>query len=151
MSTEDLAIIEAGFVAPNRAAAFLAARNETVADWEGVCGELANEIIGPDDDIIHVEGEIAWRYHMAALIGGLIHDAWCEGGALPLADWLSKMFGAAEVTVALNGDDIYTGPADEFSLPPQPLALDPDWLADKRQECADDETHAEMIRREGEE
>jgi hypothetical protein len=51
---------------------------------------------------------------MVPLIAGLIHDAWCEGPALPLAEWLTKMFADATVTVALHGDDIYAGPADAF-------------------------------------
>lgn len=98
----------------NRAKSFLTARGETVEDWDGICGELANAIIGPDDDLIYVEGNIAWRYHIVAFIGGLIHYAWCEGPALPPHEWLAKMFDDAVVTVALNGDDIYTGPANEF-------------------------------------
>lgn len=98
----------------NLAAKYLHEHGETVADWDGVCGELADAIIGPDDDIIYVEGEIGWRYHMVPLIGGLIHDAWCDGDALPLAGWLAKMFGDSWVTVAQNGDDFYEGPASEF-------------------------------------
>jgi hypothetical protein len=99
---------------PNLAHEFLRGRGETVGDWDGVCGELANELVGPEDSIIWVGGDIQWRYHMVPLIGGLIHDAWCEGDALPLAEWLAKMFGDSCVTVAQNGDDFYEGPADEF-------------------------------------
>jgi hypothetical protein len=98
----------------NLAAKYLRKHGETVEDWDGVCGELADAIIGPDDDIIYVEGEIGWRFHMVPLVGGLIHDAWCEGDALPLRDWLAKMFGASWVEVSQNGDAFYEGLANEF-------------------------------------
>ena len=98
----------------NLAAKYLREHGETVEDWDGVCGELADRIIGPDDDIIYVEGEIGWRFHMVPLIGGLIHDAWCEGDALPLTEWLAKMFGPAWVEISLNGDTFYEGRASEF-------------------------------------
>lgn len=99
---------------PNLAQKFLRDRGETIEDWDGVCGELADAIIGPNDDIIYVEGEIPWRYHMVPLIGGLIHDAWCEGDALPLTDWLAKMFGDSWVEVSRNGEVFYEGSANEF-------------------------------------
>ena len=98
----------------NLAQKFLRDRGETIEDWDGVCGELADAIIGPNDDIIYVEGEIPWRYHMVPLIGGLIHDAWCEGDALPLTDWLAKMFGDSWVEVSRNGDLFFEGHANEF-------------------------------------
>jgi len=103
---------------PNLATKYLAAHGETVADWDGACGELANKIIGPEDDILYVEGAIAWRYHMVPLIRGFVHDAWCEGDALPPRVWLEKMFGNAQVEVSLNGETIYAGPADKFQNRP---------------------------------
>jgi hypothetical protein len=100
----------------NLALQYLRRNGQTVADWSGACGELADKI-GTDGDIIHVElpEEFNWRYHMVPLIDGLIHDAWCPGDALPLKEWLAKMWGDAWVTVSKNGDDIYDGPADEFN------------------------------------
>lgn len=103
---------------PNLATEFLKTHGETTADWDGDCGGLADKLIGPDDSILYVEGdEIRWRYHMVPLIKGLVHDAWCDGPALPVPEWLSKMFGDAQITLALNGDDIYSGPANQFNLP----------------------------------
>jgi hypothetical protein len=94
----------------NLATEYLAAKQETVADWDGVCGELANAIFSDGDHIIYVEGDIRWTYHMALFRDGLVHDAWCEGDALPLREWLLKMFGGdAEVEVSLDGADIYSG------------------------------------------
>lgn len=95
---------------------YLADRGETTADWDGLCGELADRVIGPRDQILYVEGDIPWRYHMVPLIAGLVHDAWCPGEALPPRAWLRQMFGdGAWVVVALNGDDIYEGPAAGYS------------------------------------
>jgi len=99
----------------HKARAFLEARGETTDDWEGTCGELANEIVRPDDDIIYVEGCARWRFHMVPLIDGLIHDAWCEGPPLPIAEWLAKMFWGEEIELSLNGETIYTGTAHEYS------------------------------------
>lgn len=99
---------------PNLAAKYLADHGETVADWDGICGELASAVMRPGDSLLYVEGDIAWRFHIAPLMDGLVHDAWCEGDALPPREWLTKMFGDAEVEVSLNGDTIYAGPASEF-------------------------------------
>jgi hypothetical protein len=101
--------------AENLATKYLREHGETVADWDGICGELASAVMGVADDLLYVEGEIAWRYHMAPLICGLVHDAWCEGDALPPREWLEKMFGEADVEVSLNGDTIYRGAASAFS------------------------------------
>lgn len=101
---------------PNLAAAFLVSRGETVEDWDGVCGELADAVISPNDHIVHVEPACLWRFHMVPLIGGLVHDAWCAGPAIPINEWLIRLCGCDDVTVAIDGVDIYSGPANEFSL-----------------------------------
>ncbi len=98
----------------NLAKKYLADHGETVADWDGICGELANAVIGPGDSLLYVEGDIQWRFHMVPLIGGMVHDAWCEGDALPPRDWLTKMFGDSHVEVSLNGDMSYEGRACDF-------------------------------------
>jgi hypothetical protein len=101
----------------NRATEYLKRHGETVADWEGNCGSLADKIQEHGDDMIWVEGAgIQWRYHMVVLSGGLIHDAWCDGDALPLPEWLAKMFGEEWVEVSKNGNDaFYEGPANKFT------------------------------------
>lgn len=99
----------------NRAKEFLRQRGETVADWDGICGELANAVMTEKDNVLWVEGDIQWRFHMVPLIDGLVHDAWCEREeALPVSEWLRVMFAAAEIELSLNGEVIYLGPADEF-------------------------------------
>ena len=103
----------------NLAKAHLIQHGQTVDDWEGVCGELANAVIGPDDDIIHVKflDPDWWDWHMVPLIGGLVHDAWCPSDEpLPVKDWLHLMFPGQAVEVSLNGDTVYTGDASEFDL-----------------------------------
>lgn len=99
----------------NLAAAYLRRHNETVEDWDGICGELADVISNPSDHIIYVEGDMGWKYHMAMVRKGLVHDAWCEGDALSLRQWLEEMFGInAWVVVAYDGEDIFAGLVRNF-------------------------------------
>src|SRR5215831_16352938 len=101
---------------PNLAARYLRTHHETVADWEGCCGELANQLLGPDDHMLYVECDTApWRYHMAMLRDGLVHDAWCKGPALTIHAWLVKMFGGeAEVDLAIDGETVFVGAARDY-------------------------------------
>lgn len=96
------------------ARAYLRSHGQTLEDWDGDCGGLADEVIGSNDHIIYVEPACLWRYHMVPLIAGLIHDAWCDGPPIPIKEWLIRLCGRDEVTVSLDGDDIYTGPANRF-------------------------------------
>jgi hypothetical protein len=103
----------------NHARQYLVDNNETLDDYEGCCGELANRVGGTDDPVLYVEGDAVfaagWDYHMVPLCEGLVHDAWCEGNALPPRAWLLKMFGAELlVEVSLNGETIFDGPCAEF-------------------------------------
>lgn len=99
----------------NLATEYLLAHNETVADYDGICGELANAIMRHEDHSLYVEGDIPWRYHMVCLRDGLVSDAWCEGDALPPREWLVKMFGTgAFVEVSLDGDTIFSGECQDF-------------------------------------
>lgn len=99
----------------NLATEYLRQNGQTIDDWDGICGELANEVMGPNDHILHVEPACLWQYHMVPLIDGLVHDAWCEGPAIPVKEWLIRLCGCDVVTVALNGMDIYHGPANAIS------------------------------------
>lgn len=112
-----------GYEIQNRATAYLDDENETTTDWDGVCGELADAIITPHDHILHVESpdnavlckQRWWAYHMVPLIDGLVHDAWCEGPARTIADWLVRMFPDTAVTLSVDGNDIWTGISNNFN------------------------------------
>jgi hypothetical protein len=87
----------------NLAKVYLEEHGETIDDWDGFCGDLADKVAAPFPDaaMIWVDGEIGhgWRFHMAPEIDGLIHDAWCPGDALPIEEWLATMFGDGWVEV----------------------------------------------------
>lgn len=102
----------------NLATAYLQSVGETVDDWDGVCGELASTIATKDgDSIVYIEGDIGWKYHMVMMREGVVHDAWCEAGALPLRNYLIEMFGElAWVEVTINGDDVFAGNVRDFLL-----------------------------------
>ncbi len=102
----------------NLARQFLESNGETTGDYDGNCGGLCDLVISADDDIIYVEGWLPndWTFHMVPLIKGLIHDAWCPGDALPLDEWLKKMFGDRAVEVSFNGDTFYHGRADKLEI-----------------------------------
>ena len=98
----------------NEATLFLDRRNETIEDWDGLCYALTEEMQQPDDHLVHVDGpgvmEVGWWYHMVIMRDDHIHDAWCPGDALPLSEWLIKMFGAdAHVEVMIDGDPVFEG------------------------------------------
>lgn len=116
-------LVESGPSRPNLARAYLEKAGETIEDWDGICGELADKVMGAGDDVLYVEGEIGWRYHMVPLIDGFVHDAWCPGDAIPPKAWLAKMFGDSSVEVSLNGDTVYTGLVSNFT---DKLVLNPD-------------------------
>lgn len=46
----------------NLASQYLREHNETIEDWDGLCGELANEICRSGDHILYVEGDIYGNY-----------------------------------------------------------------------------------------
>jgi len=100
----------------HRARQYLKRTNQSLDDYDGICGELANEVMGPNDHIVYVEPACLWRYHMVPFINGLIHDAWCDGPPIPIKEWLIKLCGHDDVTVTIDGEDIYTGPASSFKL-----------------------------------
>lgn len=115
----------------NLARELLEARGETVEDWDGQCGELGDLVLHAVDDpeasvlyvervhptkydLEHASGE-RWWWHMVPVVSGLVHDAWLDGPALPVSDYLAKAFGRQAVKVAKNGDDVYSGLAHQYN------------------------------------
>jgi hypothetical protein len=103
-----------GYLPVHRARQHLQDNGQTLDDWEGICGELANAVIGPNDHIVHVEPACLWKYHMVPIIDDLVHDAWCDGPPIPIKEWLIRLCDRDVVTVAIDGVDIYSGPAGDF-------------------------------------
>lgn len=108
------------------AAAYLRAQQETTEDWDGCCGSFADELLREADrgDLLYIEGDIPWTYHMAALIDGFVHDPWCEAGPVPLFDWLVITSGGGHVDLTINGEDVYSGSSTRFCLPCSPTFTD---------------------------
>lgn len=108
----------------NLAIDYLERHSETVDDWDGICGELANAILmergdRKTDHLIYIEGDIGDWYHMAPLCEGLVHDAWCPGDGRPLRDWLIEMYGEhAWIELTLDAVDIFAGHARDFIFEP---------------------------------
>lgn len=99
----------------NRATEYLNRHGQSLEDWEGFCGELADAVIGPNDHILYVEPACHWKWHMVPLINGLVHDAWRDGPATTIKEWLIGLCGRDVVTLAIDGKDIYSGPAELFA------------------------------------
>lgn len=108
----------------NLAREVLERNGETLEDYDGMCGELADQVfhlVGDDRRCasLYIEGLLlnaAWNYHMVALVDGLVHDAWLPGPPLPPAAWVAATAGGCPVTVSLNGEDVYTGNGDRFPV-----------------------------------
>jgi hypothetical protein len=100
----------------NLATQYLQSQGETVENWDGICGELASAIATRGDDhIVYVEGDIGWRYHMVMMRDGVVHDAWCDAGALHLRDWMVEMFGEqAWVELTIDAVDVFAGHVRDF-------------------------------------
>jgi len=90
----------------NRAREYLDSVGEPIAQYEGFCLELADEVLWFINDdsaqIIYLDApnggvlfptvsRSRWSYHAAVFLDGLVHDAWLEE-ALPVKDYLRKMF-----------------------------------------------------------
>ena len=68
----------------------------TLEDWEGLCGELVDELLHahPEGDILWVDNPIfGWRYHMALILDGRVHDPWYVDLVLPPDQYVEAAFG----------------------------------------------------------
>ncbi len=90
---------------------------ETVADYEGICGELADAVLhlvsasGDEDGqilYIDLEDHPEWRYHMVPIVDGLVHCAWFSDLMLPPKEYVKEAFPGLmvewSVTDAETGD-----------------------------------------------
>lgn len=108
----------------NLALYVLETQGETIEDYDGWCGDVAELVLKRyEGDMIYVDGpalnQYAWWYHMVPLIDGKIHDAWFaewqSPEPLPLTDWLVQMFGTEdEINVTIEGEDVYSGLPQNF-------------------------------------
>jgi hypothetical protein len=104
----------------NLARQYLSDHNETFADYEGICGELANAVQQSilNSHLIYVGGvgvfhTTAWTYHMAVMVNGIVHDAW-RNNPLPLKRWLLKFDCEWPIELTIDGEDVFEGTASEF-------------------------------------
>ncbi len=91
---------------PNLAVEFLEKEFESIDDYEGMCGELADGIIhwlGENRvSILHLEERSGglllrlngadWVFHMVPIIDGIVHDAWHPHLILPVAEYVERAF-----------------------------------------------------------
>jgi hypothetical protein len=97
--------------------AWLGRAGETVADYDDLCQDLAEEVsswlarIGRKHRILNIEsslalpitafyhgGERLWSYHAVILADGRIHDAWLGASAKP-KEYFSTVFGGQRLDV----------------------------------------------------
>lgn len=101
----------------NLALEVLSKTGASLEEYDGQCGELANEVITqfPDGDILYVHTKnfdiqhrcgISWRYHMVPIVNQHVHDAWLFDDALPIDQYLQVAYGEQEIIVAINGEDV---------------------------------------------
>ena len=77
---------------------------EGLEDYDGFCGELADAVLHrhPGAKILYIEpcckwtylnyGDDGWRYHMVAVVDGIVHDAWFPELLLPPEQYVEQAF-----------------------------------------------------------
>lgn len=95
---------------------FLRRSGGDIDEYDGFCGELVDGMIhwlGEDRvKILYIEGadgaEIIagtwrhWRYHMAPVIDGIVHDAWFPDMLLPPDEYVLKAFKDQHVVATIH-------------------------------------------------
>lgn len=106
----------------NLAREYLRSTGQTLRDFPGLCGELANEFqkATPNSQLVSVSGigvfdTTAWTYHTVVMIDGIVHDAW-RRRALPLKEWLEKFDCEWPIEISIDGVEVFEGLASEFIL-----------------------------------
>ena len=103
--------------AQNLALQLLEEQGESTDDYQGMCGELVDAIIhwlGEDRvSIMHVDSydddlvgpTVSWRYHMVAVIDGIVHDAWFPKIILPPVEYAKLAFPKQSLRLSFYGVD----------------------------------------------
>lgn len=104
----------------NLATQYLIDHNETRAEYDGLCGELANAVnkITPGSHIIAVSGlglfhTTGWNTHIVVMVDGMIHDAWRKNVS-SLERWLMKFDCEYQVELDVDGTTVFRGTASDF-------------------------------------
>lgn len=92
----------------NLALEFLKECNESLSDYESMCGELVDQLIHfygenrvqilyirpqSSEDAIETHAEpLGWQFHMVAMIDGVVHDPWYPELVLPPEEYVRAAF-----------------------------------------------------------
>lgn len=86
----------------------------TLDQFDGLCGELADEVLHeyPDAQLLYIEGRrslyiesvagYVWGYHMVPVIDGVVHDAWHPEAVLPVDEYIKRVFPTSELRTSLE-------------------------------------------------
>ena len=98
----------------NLALAYLEYKDESLDDYEGICGDLVDGMmrwIGEDRiRILYIKGDLEcqgleWSYHMVAVIDGLVHDAWFPSLPLPPEEYIKSAFPKIELEFSFPAEE----------------------------------------------
>lgn len=88
----------------------------TLDQFDGLCGELADEVLHkyPDAQLLYIEGSESiyikstagyiWTYHMVPVIDGLVHDAWHPELILSVDEYVKRVFPTSELRTSLYAE-----------------------------------------------
>ena len=91
-------------MARNLTVELLAEMGETIDEYDGLCGELADILISKlGEDVVSILyidgkecdlrcGDHSWSYHMVPIVHGVVHDAWFPDLMLPPRQYLKAAF-----------------------------------------------------------
>jgi hypothetical protein len=104
----------------NLAIKYLREHGETLAEYDGLCGELANvlQMATPNSQLVSVSGigvfdTTAWTFHTVVMVDGIVHDAWRKS-PLPLRRWLQKFDCEWPIEIAIDGEEVFDGLVSEL-------------------------------------
>ena len=96
---------------------FLNRECAALSDFDGLCGELVDGIVGwlgeslvvimyidPGDNLIPRPGDM-WRYHMVAIVDDLVHDPWYPDLVLPPQEYVERAFPGQDLEISFSGEE----------------------------------------------